>query len=234
VTALSVVIPAYNEHARLEPTLRRVIEYLESTEPSCEIVVVDDGSTDDTAAIAHTVAQDWPRLRVIELPANRGKGGAVRAGMLAARGEQVLFSDADLATPIEELAKLRAALAAGADIAIASRAVAGADIRVRQHKLRELSGRTFNLLVRILGAGAFKDTQCGFKLFSRAAAHDLFARATLDGFAFDVEVLLLARDQYRIVEVPVVWLHVEESKVSTLAGAKAFLDLLRLRLRRRH
>ncbi len=229
--ALSVVIPAYNETARLEPTLRRVIEFLDDTEPRSEIVVADDGSTDDTVAIAERVAAEWPRLRVVELGHNQGKGAAVRAGMLAARGDLILFSDADLATPIEELAVLRAAIDRGADIAIASRAVEGADIRVRQHVLRESIGRAFNLLVRALGAGPFKDTQCGFKLFTRAAAHDLFGRATVDGFAFDVEILILARGRYEIEEVPVVWRHVEESKVSRLSGARAFADLVALRLR---
>jgi len=231
--ALTVVIPAYNETARLEPTLRTVAGYLDEHEPACEVVVVDDGSTDDTAAIARRFAEQWPKLRVVELGRNRGKGAAVRAGMLEARGRQVLFTDADLATPIAELAKLRAELAAGYDIAIASRAVPGATIHVHQSALRELAGRSFNVVVRALGIAPFKDTQCGFKLFTREAAHDLFGRATVDGFAFDVEVLLMARDRYRVAEVPVEWLHVQESKVSRWSGARAFLDLVRLRLRRR-
>ncbi len=230
---LSVVIPAYNEIARLEPSLRQVIAYLREHEPAAEIIVVDDGSTDGTADLAREVARDFDRLRVVELGVNRGKGAAVREGMLAARGDQVLFSDADLATPIEELAKLRASLAAGYDIAIASRAVPGAEVQVHQNFLRESIGRSFNVIVRLIGLSGFKDTQCGFKLFTREAAHDLFARATVDGFAFDVEVLLLAQGSYRVQEVPVVWLHVEESKVSRLSGAKAFLDLVKLRFNHR-
>ena len=230
---LSVVIPAYNEAARLEPTLRRVMDYLREREPAAEIVVVDDGSTDGTAALARSVGVDWPALRVIELGENRGKGAAVRAGMVAARGAQVLFTDADLATPIDQLGRLRASLAEGNDIAIASRAVDGADVQVRQRFPRELIGRTFNWIARAAGVGAIRDTQCGFKLFTREAAHDLFGRATVDGFAFDVEVLLLARGSYRVAEVPVVWLHVEESKVSSLGGARAFLDLVRLRFKHR-
>jgi dolichyl-phosphate beta-glucosyltransferase len=227
---LSVVVPAYNEVDRLEPTLRRIIEYCRAARPAFELVVVDDGSTDGTAALARRIGEDCPELRVISLGENRGKGAAVRAGMLAAHGRRILFSDADLATPIEELGKLEAQLAAGADVAIASRAAPGADIRVRQHPLRELMGRSFNLMVRVAAIGGIGDTQCGFKLFTRRAAHDLFARALVDGFAFDVEILWLAGGRYRIAEVPVVWRHVEESKVSPASdAARMFIDLLRIR-----
>jgi len=210
-----------------------IVAYLDSHEPSHEIVVVDDGSTDDTVAIARRFAAERRQVSVLELGTNRGKGAAVRAGMRAARGALVLFSDADLATPIHELATLQAVIAGGYDIAIASRAVPGATIRVRQSPLRELAGRGFNTIVRALGIAPFRDTQCGFKLFTREAAHDLFGRATVDGFAFDVEVLLLASPRYRIAEVPVEWVHVRESKVSRLSGARAFVDLVRLRLRHR-
>jgi dolichyl-phosphate beta-glucosyltransferase len=227
---LSIVIPAFNEVDRLEPTLRRVIEFCRAQRPSYQILVIDDGSTDGTAGLARRVGLECPELEVIELGANRGKGAAVRAGMLAAEGRRVLFSDADLATPIEELGKLERALDGGHDIAIASRAAPGADIRVRQHLLRELMGRSFNLMVRLAAIGGIRDTPCGFKLFTRAAARDLFARAAIDGFAFDVEVLWLARGRYRIAEVPVVWRHVEESKVSPGSdAARMFVDLLRIR-----
>jgi dolichyl-phosphate beta-glucosyltransferase len=229
---VSVVIPAYNEQARLGPTLEAVIRYLEAEKPDFEIVVVDDGSTDGTASVVRQLAGKEPRLRLVELGVNSGKGAAVRAGMLTAEGESILFSDADLATPIEELAKLERALTGGADIAIASRAADGADIRVRQHPLRELMGRTFNLMVRLSGLQGLRDTQCGFKLFTREAARDLFGRSTVDGFAFDVEILVLARGRYRVSEVPVVWRHVEESKVSPgTDAARMFLDLLRIRVR---
>ena len=228
--ALSVVIPAFNEVDRLEPTLRRVIEFCRAERPAYELLVVDDGSTDGTSALARRVGLECPELRVIELGGNHGKGAAVRAGMLASVGRRVLFSDADLATPIEELGKLEERLDAGDDIAIASRAAPGADIRVRQHPMRELMGRSFNLMVRIAGFGGIRDTQCGFKLFTREAAHDLFGRAAVDGFAFDVEVLWLARGRYRMAEVPVVWRHVEESKVSPGSdAARMFVDLLRIR-----
>jgi glycosyltransferase involved in cell wall biosynthesis len=226
---LSIVVPAFNEAARLGPTLDGIAAWCAEHRPGAEVIVADDGSTDATVAIARAAG---PAIRVLELGVNRGKGAAVRAGMLAATGRRVLFSDADLATPIEELPKLEAALAAGADIAIASRALPGSDIRTRQHPLREMMGRGFNVMVRALVLGGIKDTQCGFKLFTRAAAHDLFGQATVDGFAFDVEVLWLARNRYRVAEVPVVWHHVEESKVSPgTDAARMFADIVRLRLR---
>ena len=231
VPALSVVIPAYNEETRLGPTLEQIVRYCERDQPSYEIVVVDDGSADATVEVARSITAPTGTIRVIELGVNRGKGAAVRAGMLAAAGGQILFSDADLATPIEELPKLQAKLAEGYDVAIGSRAVKGADIRVRQHPIRELAGRTFNVLVRVLVMGGIKDTQCGFKLFTHAAATYLFTKAEMDGFVFDVEVLYLAKNKYRVAEVPVVWHHVEESRVSRLAGARTFVDLARVRLK---
>jgi glycosyltransferase involved in cell wall biosynthesis len=227
---LSVVIPAYNEVARLEPTLHRVIDYCRALQPEFEVLVVDDGSTDDTAGLVERLATAEPRVRLLALGANRGKGAAVRTGVLEARGREILFSDADLATPIEELGKLRAHLTNGCDIAIGSRAAPGADIRVRQHPVRELMGRSFNLMVRLAALGGIRDTQCGFKLFRRDAARDLFGRARLDGFAFDVEILWLARGRYQVAEVPVVWSHVDDSKVSPGGdAARMFVDLLRIR-----
>jgi dolichyl-phosphate beta-glucosyltransferase len=232
--SISIVIPAYNEEARIGPTVTRVCAHLAARGGPWQVIVVDDGSRDETIAVAGAAAAGDPRVQVLAQPANRGKGAAVRAGMLAATGQRLLFSDADLATPIEELGKLEARLDAGADVAIASRALAGSDIRVRQHPARELMGRTFNLLVRTLLGGGIRDTQCGFKLFTRPAARDLFGRATVDGFAFDVELLWLARGRWRVDEVPVVWRHVEESKVSPgVDAARMFVDLVRVRLRHR-
>lgn len=234
VPELSIVIPAFNEEDRLGPTIERTREWCESNLASYEIIVVDDGSSDRTVEVAHAHGMDTSSgtFRVIELGVNKGKGAAVRAGMLAALGERVLFSDADLATPIEEIEKLNAKLDAGYDIAIASRGLPEADIRTRQHPLREAMGRTFNLIVRIVILGGIKDTQCGFKLFTREAAQTLFGRATIDGFAFDVEVLWLGQKHYRIAEVPVIWRHIEESKVSPgIDAARMFVDILRLRLR---
>jgi dolichyl-phosphate beta-glucosyltransferase len=197
--------------------------------------VVDDGSRDATAAtVEQSQATTGGRVRLLRMPENRGKGAAVRAGVLASRGAEVLVSDADLATPIEELPKLRARLAAGCDIAIGSRALDGSDIRVRQHPARELMGRTFNAVVRMLLIPGIRDTQCGFKLFRGPAARELFAVATVDGFAFDVEILLLARGRYRVAEVPVVWRHVAESKVSLgRDAARMLLDVLTLSWKRR-
>ena len=225
--ALSIVIPAYNEEDRIGPTLARITAWLRARGGTWEVIVADDGSRDRTREVAAAAGDG---VRVLALTPNRGKGAAVRAGMLAAAGERVLFSDADLATPIEELDKLTAELDRGADIAIASRALAGAQIETRQHPLRELMGRTFNGIVRLLVLGGIKDTQCGFKLFTRAAAQDLFGRATVDGFAFDVEILWLARGVYRVAEVPVVWRHVDESKVSPGTDAlRMFADVVKLR-----
>jgi dolichyl-phosphate beta-glucosyltransferase len=237
---LSVVIPAYNEEARIGPTVARVVAYLTARADlagAWEILVVDVGSRDRTLEVARAAAPDEPRVRLLAQPANRGKGAAVRAGVLAATGARVLFSDADLATPIEELAKLEARLDAGADIAIASRALPDSDIVVRQHRLRETMGRTFNVILRALmrgTIGGIRDTQCGFKLFTAAAAADLFGAATVDGFAFDVELLILARGRYRIDEVPVTWRHVDESKVSPgRDAAKMLADVVRLRWKHR-
>lgn len=232
--SLSVVVPAYNEQERIVSTLRRTLEYLAEQHPDSEVVVVDDGSRDETAARVEELAADEPRLSLIVLPENRGKGAAVRTGVLAARGERILFMDADLSTPIEELEKLEPFLDEGYDVVIGSRGLAESDIRERQPFPREFMGRTFNLIVRSLLLGGFRDTQCGFKLFARDAARALFEAQTLDGFAFDVEVLLMARDRgYRIREVPVVWYHSPNSKVSPVTDAsRMFVDLLRLRARR--
>jgi glycosyltransferase involved in cell wall biosynthesis len=231
---LSVVIPAFNEEARIGPTLTSVTEWLDGKREDYELLVVDDGSRDATPEIINAAGAVNPRVRLIQLPRNRGKGAAVREGVLASKGDEVLFSDADLATPIEELDKLRASLREGFDVAIGSRAVPGADIRTRQHPMREAMGRTFNVIVRALVLGGIRDTQCGFKLFRGDAGRALFREARVDGFAFDVEVLLLARGRYRVAEVPVIWRHVAESKVSPgVDAARMFLDVIRLKLNRR-
>jgi dolichyl-phosphate beta-glucosyltransferase len=226
---LSVVIPAYNEALRLPGTLVRVGEHLDRLDVPFEIVVVDDGSTDGTAALAGAAGE---RVRVLRHEPNRGKGYAVRRGMLAATGERRLLTDADLSTPIEELAKLQAALDEGYDVAIGSRAIAGARIEVHQPAYREAMGRLFNRLVQVLLLPGLHDTQCGFKLFSARAAGAAFAPATLDGFSFDVEALYLARQRgLRIAEVPVTWRNDAATRVGLGGGAAAFVDLLRIRLR---
>ncbi len=225
---LSLVIPAYNEARRLPPTLHHLREYFAARGRMCEIVVVDDGSTDGTAEAAR--AAGLPELRVLGGGVNRGKGHAVRAGMLAARGAWRLMCDADLSTPIEQLPLLEARLREGYDVAIGSRAVAGAQVQVRQTGFRENAGRLFNLLVRALALPGVRDTQCGFKLFTAAAAESVFRRARLDGFVFDVEALFLARRLgLRMAEVPVVWRNDAASRVSLGTGGRAFVEIARVR-----
>jgi dolichyl-phosphate beta-glucosyltransferase len=226
--ALSVIVPAYNEEQRLPPSLRRLREFLQGRGQSFEIVVVDDGSRDQTVAAAE--AAGGPETRVLRGDRNRGKGHAVRTGMLAARGERRLMSDADLSTPIEEIARLEQALDAGADVAIGSRALQGSRIEVRQSAFRESAGRAFNVLVRALLLPGIRDTQCGFKLWTAAAAQAAFDPLRLPGFSFDVEALYVARRRgLRIAEVPVVWRNDAASRVSGLSGATAFADLARIR-----
>ncbi len=232
--SLTIVIPAYNEEARIDESLRRVAAFLDRSKRSAEVIVVDDGSSDDTASKVERVAADDPRIGLLRLPRNRGKGAAVRTGMLAASGNHVLFSDADLSTPLSELARLEAKLEQGFDIAIGSRGLRESDIQERQPFYREAMGRTFNRIVRSVLLDGFSDTQCGFKLFPRRVARRLFGFQEIDGFAFDVEVLLLAKDLgYSIAEVPVEWYHAPNSKVSPITDSSRMLsDLLWLRGRR--
>jgi dolichyl-phosphate beta-glucosyltransferase len=226
---LSVVVPAYNEAVRLPPTLRRLRDWLVGSGSSHEIVVVDDGSTDGTAEAARAAGGD--RLVLLRHEPNRGKGYAVRRGMLAATGARRLMTDADLSTPIEVLPRLMAELDRGADVAIGSRAVAGARIEIHQPAYREAMGRVFNGLVLVLLLPGLHDTQCGFKLFTAGAAEAAFGRTRLDGFSFDVEALYAARRRgLRIAAVPVVWRNDAASRVSLGGGGAAFVDLLRIRL----
>lgn len=225
--SISIVIPAYNEERRLPATLERVHGYLDRGRWSFrEVVVVDDGSADKTAE----VAAGFPATRVLRNPGNRGKGYSVRHGMLEARGEWALLTDADLSTPIEEIEKLwRAAEENGAEIAIGSRALDRSLVGVHQPAARETVGRLFNLIMRGITGLPFHDTQCGFKLFAAPAAREIFRRQLLDGFGFDVEVLVVARELgYRAVEVPVRWDDVAGTKVSLRRGVAAFLDPLRV------
>ncbi len=228
---LSIVIPAYNEAKRLPATLIRIMEYLEARGADYELLVVDDGSTDGTPAMAEAVlAPLGDRARVLRNPENLGKGASVRRGMLAARGARVLFSDADLSTPIEELEKLEHALEAGARVAIGSRAVDRALVEERQPMLRDMMGRAFNFVVQLFAVRGIRDTQCGFKLFAGDAVAPIFARARIDRFGFDVELLTLAqRLGIPIAEVPVRWRNCPGSRVTLVQGARAFLDPIRVR-----
>ena len=228
---LSVVVPAYNEAQRLPPSLLRIREYLEQRGGEFEILVVDDGSTDGTPAAAEAIlAPLGPRGRVLRNPHNLGKGASVRRGMLAARGTHVLFSDADLSTPIEEVEKLERALEAGAGVAIGSRAVDRALVEQRQSWPRDVVGRLFNFVVRVFAVRGIQDTQCGFKLFASEVVAPIFARARIDRFGFDVEILTLAqRLGLAIAEVPVRWRNNPDSRVTLGQGARAFLDPIRVR-----
>ena len=223
---LSVVIPAYNEERRLPPTLDRLRAYLGQVALPHEIVVVDDGSRDKTSDAARAQG-----ATVVRNDRNRGKGYAARRGMLLARGRRRLMTDADLSTPIEDLPRLMARLDEGYDVAIASRALPGSNVEVRQSAYREAMGRLFNVCVRVLAVPGLHDTQCGFKLFTAEAAEASFEPSRLDGFSFDVETLFIARRRgFRIAEVPVTWRNHEASRVGPMNGFRAFLDLGKIRV----
>lgn len=231
--SLSIVIPAYNEERRLPQTLRQVLDWLAFRNLAFrEVIVVDDGSRDETARVVEDLARENACLRLARSPGNRGKGYAVRHGMLAAKGEWILYTDADLSTPIEEIEKLcRAAHEQSAAIAIGSRAVDRSLVEVHQPPLRELSGRFFNLVMRLVTGLPFQDTQCGFKLYRADVARQIFPRQKQEGFSFDVEDLLIARKLgVRAVEVPVRWANVEGTKVQLSQGIKSFVDLAKIRM----
>jgi dolichyl-phosphate beta-glucosyltransferase len=223
--SISIIIPAYNEEKRLPQTLEQISSYLDRTEWTfTEIIVVDDGSSDGTAAVAERFAKQRSDTRVLRNPGNRGKGYSVRHGMLEAKGEWALFSDADLSAPIEELDKLWAAISKEpAEVAIGSRALNRKLIGVHQSAFREYGGRAFNLILRVVTGLPFWDTQCGFKLFRGDAAREIFRRQLAEGFGFDAEVLFIARHLgYRVLEIPVRWNHVEGTKM------RLFSDTLRM------
>lgn len=226
-----MVIPAYNEARRLTATLDKVRDYLVRHGQRYEIIVVDDGSTDDTARLIAARQRRDAGIRLLRHEPNRGKGYALQQGLLAARGDWVLMTDSDLSTPIEELAAFLALAQQGYDVIIGSRALADSQVVVRQVWYRQNMGRIFNFLVRLLGLSKFLDTQCGFKLFRGTVAAEISRRMTLDGFCCDVEMLLIAaRLGCRVKEQPVRWYNAPESKVSPLIdAAKMFGDLLLIR-----
>ena len=229
---LSVVIPAYNEATRIERTLDRTVEFLESRSEPWEIVVADDGSRDETPSIVQRYIKSHgdARVRLVALPQNRGKGAALRAGVAASRGERVLLMDADLATPIEELESLSRALDQGFRVATGSRAVASSNLTRPQSPLRVLLGRAGNLWIRSLAVPGVHDTQCGFKLFEGEIARELFARCREDRFGIDIEVLCLARRRMGlpIAEVGVRWEHQEGSKVKWRDYVDVFVRVPRI------
>lgn len=229
---LSVVVPAYNEEKRLARSLPVILDYLSQKSYTWEIVLVDDGSGDETSRVARELCSGANLLLLRNEP-NRGKGYSIRRGMLEASGTYRLFSDADLSTPIEELETFWKYVEDGYSVVIGSRALPDSQLEVRQKASRELAGRVFNAAVQTLLLPGILDSQCGFKLFTAEAAEKVFGRQELHGFAFDVEILLLARKMgYRVKEAPVRWIDSPASTVSTWRGLQGFWDLLRLRLRK--
>jgi dolichyl-phosphate beta-glucosyltransferase len=227
---LSIVVPAFNEADRIGDSIQKIDSFVRQAPVSCEIIVVDDGSLDNTSAIVRQCQAQ--NLRLIRNEENHGKGYTVRQGVLAATGQYVLFTDADLSAPIEEATKLLdVARNDGADIVIGSRAVDRRYIEKHQSRLRELSGIVFNLMVRVLLGLRLHDTQCGFKLFHRQRSRTIFEKQTRSGFGFDPELLFLAkRHGLSIRETPVRWRHAEGSKVKVLRdGMRMFFDLVRIR-----
>ena len=228
---LSVVIPMYNEAARMRNSLPPLLAYLAAQPYTYEVIAVDDGSADGTAGLARELLAEVPQHRVIETRPNQGKGHALRIGMPASRGEFVLFTDADLSTPPTELEKFWPCLEEGYDVVIGSRKMEGAVLIRRQPWWRERLGKVFTWLSDRLATRDISDVTCGFKVFSRQAAHDLFRRARINDFSFDAEVLFLAqRRGYRIKEVPVTWHDEQGTKVRVLRDAvRAMRGLLRIR-----
>lgn len=227
----SIIIPAYNESARVGATLEKVLAYVASQGWDAEVIAIDDGSRDNTVEILRGYSEKNPRLRLLQNPGNRGKGYSVRNGMLHARGEVLLFSDADLSSPIEEAEKLLAALAEGAYVAIGSRWLRSDLQTERQPLYRQLFGRIFNLLLRVTLGLRFKDTQCGFKAFTRRSAVAIFPLQQIERWGFDPELLFLAkRFNLKVAEVPVRWAHAEGTRISPLRdGARMFGEMLRIR-----
>lgn len=229
----SVVVPAYNEEDRLREPVLNILMYFRNRSQEVEVLVVDDGSSDATAEVVRSLQANYPEVRLIRLPSNRGKGYAVRTGVINSAGRYVLFTDADGATPIDEVARLEEHLHAGADVAIGSRSLESDDVQVETRWYRKLIGRVFHLLVSFLTVGEFQDTQCGFKLLRGDIARELFSDLRMDGFSFDVELLSMALWRgYRVDEVPVNWRHVPGSRINLVTDSLRMLrDLFVIRAR---
>jgi len=227
----SIVIPAYNESSRIRPTLDELLRFTKNHSWDVEILVVDDGSRDDTAQIVRDYGKTHPQVLLVENPGNRGKGFSVRNGMLHASGDICLFTDADLSSPMSEAQKLFDALTEGADIAIGSRWLRSELQTERQPLYRQLFGRIYNIVLRIFLGLNFADTQCGFKAFRREAAHSIFPLQKIERWGFDPEILFLARRlRFSVKEVPVVWAHSEGTRLHPFRdGMRMFVEVLRIR-----
>lgn len=227
----SIVIPAYNESQRIAAGLDQVLAYVEHESWNAEIIVVNDGSRDHTAAIVRTYIEKHPIVHLIENPGNRGKGYSVRNGMMHANGSLLLFTDADLSSPIAEVTKLIAAIRDGADVAIGSRWLNPELQTERQPIYRQLFGRIFNLALRLTLGLKYRDTQCGLKAFTRKAAREVFSRQQIERWGFDPELLFIARKLgFRTVEVPVRWAHDDRSKINPLMdGINMAGEMMRIR-----
>ena len=228
---LSIVIPAYNEEKRIGGTLGNIINYLNKKDYKSEIIVVVDGSTDSTMNVIKKFGRKNARIKTIENKITRGKGYSVKKGMLETRGKFVLFTDADLSTPISEFEKLIHWLEKGYDVAIGSRSLGDSQVEIRQPFVRESMGKIFNKIMSLLVCTGFKDTQCGFKCFRRQVINKIFSKQIINGFAFDVEIILIAKIHgFRVKEVPVRWLNSPHSKVSIIRDPLVmFCDLLRIK-----
>ena len=227
----SIVIPAYNESRRIVTTLNQVLSFVASNGWDAELIIVNDGSRDDTAEIVKQYATRNPMMRLIENPGNRGKGYSVRNGMLNARGEILIFSDADLSAPIEEAPKLLEAIEGGAGVAMGSRWLRPELQKQRQSLHRQFLGRVFNVLLRLVLGLNFADTQCGFKAFSRRAAETVFKLQRIERWGFDPEIIYLARKKgFKVVEIPVQWSHDDKTTIHPVRdGLRMFLDVLKVR-----
>ena len=225
---LSVVIPAFNEARRIGPSLEAILRYLDERGTAHEVLLADDGSVDDTAAVVGRFRDRG--VRVLRSEVNQGKGAATRRGVLASSGGRVLLTDADLSTPIADLVKLEARLGQAA-VVVGSRAVADSQVLEHQPLYRELMGKTFNQLIRLAGIGGIHDTQCGFKLLDGAAAHHIFAEMVTPGFAYDVELVWLARKLgYQVAEVGVTWVNSPDTRVRALSDPpRMLLEIARFR-----
>ena len=226
----SIILPAFNEGSRIAPSLEKALVFVREQHWNVEIIVVNDGSRDDTAGIVRSFMRDAPELRLLENPGNRGKGYSVRNGMLNASGDILLFSDVDFSSPIQESIKLLAAIEQGADVAFGSRWLLAESQTQRQSLLRQFVGRAYNLLLRLILGLPYKDTQCGFKAMTGEAAQKIFPRQTIFRWAFDVEILALARRSHlKIAEVPITWVNDDASHVKLAGMINMLWEVLQVR-----